>query len=92
VLNPTQWTQEHDHTDDGYLRPLFPGQEAESVGRLPKMLGDHEPIALRATGTDDVTAAMDDTEGWLQSGLQFPMPFRCIRWHPMASPTVPSRF
>ncbi len=31
---------------------LFPGQEAETVARLPEMLGDG-PLALRATGTCD---------------------------------------
>ena len=31
---------------------LFPGQEAETVARLPEMLGDG-PEALRATGTCD---------------------------------------
>ena len=37
---------------------LFPGQEAESVGRMQPMLGDHQtaPEALRATGTDNQTA------------------------------------
>ena len=35
---------------------LFPGQEAETVARLPEMLGDG-PEALRATGTCDATAA-----------------------------------
>ena len=31
---------------------LFPGQEADTVARLPAMMGD-DPEALRATGTDD---------------------------------------
>ncbi len=34
---------------------LFPGQEADTVARLPRMLGDG-PKALRATGTADYTA------------------------------------
>ena len=34
---------------------LFPGQEAETVARLPAMLAD-APEALRATGTDDPVA------------------------------------
>ena len=37
---------------------LFPGQEADAVGRMRQMLVDHQsaPEALRATGTDDQTA------------------------------------
>ena len=37
---------------------LFPGQEADAVGRMRPMLGDHQaaPEALRATGTDNRTA------------------------------------
>ena len=37
---------------------LFPGQEADAVGRLRQMLADDPtpPDALRATGTDDQTA------------------------------------
>ena len=34
---------------------LFPGQEADTVARLPRMLAA-APEALRATGTDDATA------------------------------------
>ncbi len=34
---------------------LFPGQETETVARLPMMMGD-EPEALRTTGTADVGA------------------------------------
>ena len=37
---------------------LFPGQEADAVGRMRQMLVDHQtaPEALRATGTDNQTA------------------------------------
>jgi hypothetical protein len=35
---------------------LFPGQEAETVARLPEMLGSG-PEAVRATGTYDATSA-----------------------------------
>ncbi len=38
---------------------LFPGQEADTVARLPKMLGNGEEM-LRATGTADYTA--DDAQ------------------------------
>ncbi len=41
---------------------LFPGQEAETVARLPAMMTD-PPEALAATGTDDEAA-----EGWAQNG------------------------
>ena len=34
---------------------LFPGQEADTVARLPDMLAV-EPAALQATGTDDQAA------------------------------------
>ena len=34
---------------------LFPGQEADAVGRMREMFTD-PPQALRATGTDDVAA------------------------------------
>lgn len=35
---------------------LFPGQDAATVARLPTMLADDEPKALRATGTDGAAA------------------------------------
>ena len=37
---------------------LFPGQEADAIGRMRQMLIDHQstPEVLRATGTDDHTA------------------------------------
>ena len=37
---------------------LFPGQEADAVGRMRQMLVDHQtaPAALRATGTDNAAA------------------------------------
>jgi len=42
---------------------LFPGQEADAVGRLRQMLVDHqsESEALRATGTDDQMAKAPET-------------------------------
>jgi len=45
---------------------LFPGQEADTVARLPAMLTD-PPEALRATGTVDATFA---ARGWAQNGAQ----------------------
>jgi len=45
---------------------LFPGQEADTVARLPEMLTD-PPEALRATGTVDATSA---ARGWAQNGAQ----------------------
>jgi len=49
---------------------LFPGQEADAVGRMRKMLVNQEPAskALRATGTDDQPA--DAVEGALQLAQQ----------------------
>ena len=35
---------------------LFPGQEADTVARLPDLLSDPKPEAVRATGTYDETS------------------------------------
>ena len=35
---------------------LFPGQEADTVARLPNLLSDPQPEAVRATGTYDQAA------------------------------------
>jgi integrase len=64
---------------------LFPGQEAETVARLPMMLGDAEPIALRATGTDDFAAAADDGHADRQVlGAAMGAARDAISMHPMA--------
>jgi integrase len=39
---------------------LFPGQEAETVGRLPDMVGNNEEV-LAATGTSDAVAQTQET-------------------------------
>ncbi len=41
---------------------LFPGQEAETVARFPRMLGD-APEDLRATGTAESTASLGEHLG-----------------------------
>ena len=41
---------------------LFPGQEAETIGRLPEMLTD-VPEVLRATGTDHGQAGFGAAKG-----------------------------
>jgi integrase len=44
---------------------LFPGQEAETIAKVPEMLG-HGPDEARATGTDHAIFTADSAQHWAQ--------------------------
>lgn len=69
---------------------LFPGEEAEAVGRMRAMLVDGAPEALRATGTDSATAASSESAQHLAQLLERETrradATACDKWTNPASP------